>query len=460
LAALPSGGARVEVRRALAQALLKGVHDVDTRCFITHRRHHPLSLAMAAAWAAVAIPAASSQGAESGHSTLRLSLEDAVGRAQREAPEALIAEAQVGEAAATRVGAGLRLPSNPRLNLDGRLGLFAGESGALGFASSVEALFEVSDAPGARLREAERRIEAARAQGDVARLEARVEAASAYVGAQLAGLRIEQARQGLALAERLVSAAAERGRAGAGTDIEITSAEIERAERRAEVHAGEAERLRHETDLRRLLGVEPEATLELTSAVAEPSVLPALPALLAAARGHFPELSASDARLTVLQAEEARLAVEAWPKVGALAGIDASPASPKFGLLGMSVELPFFQRNQRPRAMVRAQRRTETTRRSALERQVRLALSGAAAVHAAHLAELEALRAQGLPAASRRVALVEQGWRAGRFDVFRVTAAAQDLVRLQAKHAEVLGRIWQARLLIEQLTGGLQHVNN
>ncbi len=430
---------------------------MGNRRFITHQ----LRLALAgAASITLCIAGHPSRSAESHHGTLRLSFDEALRRAQREAPAALIAEAEVGEAAATRVGAGLRLPSNPRLNLDGRMGLVGGEGGALGFASSLEAPFEVSGAPGARLREAERRVEAARAQGDVVRLDARVDAASAYVGAQLAGLRIEQARQGLALAERLLSAAAERGRAGAGTDIEITSAEVERAERRAELHAGEAERLRHETELRRLLGVEPDAVLELTSAVVEPQALPALPALLAAARGHFPAFLASDARLHVFEAEDARLAAEAWPKVGAVAGIDASPASPKFGLLGMSIELPFFQRNQRPRAIARAQRRTETVRRAALERQVRLALSGAVAVHAVRLSELEALRAQGLPAASRRVALVEQGWRAGRFDVFRVTAAAQDLVRLQAKHAEVLGRIWQARLLIEQLTGGLQHVHD
>jgi outer membrane protein, heavy metal efflux system len=383
-----------------------------------------------------------------------LSLGDVERRAHENAPEIRIAEAGLGEVRAARVGADVRLPTNPRLSFDGRVGVDGGARGERGFASTLEVMFEVGDVPGARVREVEQRTEVARAGLAAARLAARLRAVEAYVGTKLSELRIQHAKVGLELAQRLVAAAQERVRAGAGTDIDVTSAQIEVAERTAEVDASEAERRRHEAILRRLLGLALDRPLLLTTSIEAPPPPEAPGTLLERALAQRPDLAALHAELALVRASDERLRKEAWPKVGAFAAVDASPASPAFGVLGMSVELPFAQRNQGPRAVLAARRQTILARLEALKRFVESEVVASLEVYRLRLHELEVLSRQGLPAARLRVDLVEKGWLGGRFDVFRMTAAAQDLVRLRARHVEVLQGIWGERMALQRLTGG------
>jgi outer membrane protein TolC len=59
-----------------------------------------------------------------------------------------------------------------------------------------------------------------------------------------------------------------------------------------------------------------------------------------------------------------------------------------------------------------------------------------------------------MPAAERAFALIERGWKAGRFDVFRLTAAARDVVRVRAQHLDVLEAAWLARVELDRASGG------
>jgi hypothetical protein len=132
-----------------------------------------------------------------GQGELQLSLLEAERRANEAAPALKIGEARVAEALATRVGAGIRLPSNPRLSIDGRAGWQGEGRGESGFASSLDLVFEVADAAGARLAEADERTRLAGAELIVARLQARLQAVEAYVGSKLAELRIGYAREAM-----------------------------------------------------------------------------------------------------------------------------------------------------------------------------------------------------------------------------------------------------------------------
>lgn len=383
-----------------------------------------------------------------------LSLEEAQARAAKLAPEARLAAGRVREAAATRVGAGVILPVNPTVSVDARPGLDRNTRGELGVAGAVDFTFEVGGGPGARERESDARTRAATADGGVATLEARLAAEQAYVAERIASLRIVHAQEAIELGERVLAAALERATAGAGSDIDVTSARSELAEFRAELHAAEAERRKSEMELRYLIAVPASAPLQLSTAIDKPESTASIEALVKRSRDQLPDLVAIRARLGLLAAADERLQKEAFPKLGARLGIDASPASPVYGIAGVMVELPFAQRNQGPRAVVAAERETELDRYDFTAGRLDLALRAIHGAYAAHLEELAVLTSDGLPAAEEHLRLVETGWRAGRFDIFRLTTAAQSLVRLRAARVGVLERIWRQRMLLERWTGG------
>src|SRR4029079_1450421 len=96
-----------------------------------------------------------------------------------------------------------------------------------------------------------------------------------------------------------------------------------------------------------------------------------------------------------------------------------------------------------PRAAVEEARATEADRQ---ELQARRILREVSAVHAAYesrRAELKLTDGTTVPAAERTLELVEAGWLAGRFDVFRVAAAARDVARVRASRLHPLEAAWR-----------------
>ena len=135
-------------------------------------------------------------------------------------------------------------------------------------------------------------------------------------------------------------------------------------------------------------------------------------------------------------------------------GVDASPANPTFGILGLSIELPVAQRNSGPRALTEAARGTEMERQ---ELQARRILREVSALHAAYesrRAELKLIETTSVPAAERTLELVEVGWLAGRFDMFRVATAARDVARIRSARLDALEGAWMARIALDRAAGG------
>jgi cobalt-zinc-cadmium efflux system outer membrane protein len=385
---------------------------------------------------------------------LALSLADAFALAEKIAPELRLADGRVREAEATKVGAHIRLPTNPRLSVEARPGLDRESRGQLGYASSLDFLFELGDVPGSRLREAGARVDLARAESALHKWEVFARVLRLYTGTHLNALRIEQATQAITIAERILAATQDRLAAGAGSDIEVTSARIELTNQRTELLRARSDRTRFEMDLRQLLGLSATPALQLTSAVEKPGTVPGIETLVAYALARRPDFVVMQARLSLLATSDERLRREARPKLGLAAGLDASPLSPMFGILGMSIELPLAQRNQGPRAVVAAQRYTENLRLELERRRVELELRASLAAYESRLAELDILTQDGIPAAERRLELVETGWRSGRFDIFRLTSAAHELVQMKATRLSLLEQIWSERAILIILTGG------
>ena len=66
----------------------------------------------------------------------------------------------------------------------------------------------------------------------------------------------------------------------------------------------------------------------------------------------------------------------------------------------------------------------------------------------------EILTLEGLPAAERTLSFAEAGFQAGRFDVFRLLAAARDSLRVRARRIDAIETAWVARIELERAVGG------
>jgi outer membrane protein TolC len=391
--------------------------------------------------------------AEEAPERFRLSLTEAISRARESAPDVVLAKRTVTEAQASRVGAGVFLPVNPKVGFDVRPGVTRDAGTKPGFGLNAEAQFEVSNAAGARVREADRRTEIARAELSGAVLQARSRAWSAYVLAQIANLRVTQADEEIAIGLRVLNASQERVKAGAAGDIDVAAVESELAELRARRELVAADRKRALMELRQTLDLPADAALELTTPVDALDAPVALTRAVELAMKSRPELAVAQARVAYQETIDERLAREAAPKLGVYGGLDAAPASPIFGLVGLNFEIPVAQRNQGPRAIAQAMKETELDRLVLEKRRIEREVNIAHQNYESRLNQLKVLAEQAVPAAERTLRLVETGWTAGRFDVFRVTTAARDLARIRRQRLETLMEAWADRIALERAVG-------
>lgn len=384
---------------------------------------------------------------------LSLSLPDALTRARADGPEVTRARFAAREADAKRVGAGLVVPVNPRLAVDARP-LISGGSGSLGYGATLDFLFDVGGAPRARVREAARWSAVAQAELAMSRTSARVRALSSYVSAQIAELRIVEADAALVVARRVLDATQRRVNAGAGSELDAASAQLQVAELEAVRMAFERARATSLMDLRDALDLESDVPLTLTSSVLELPQVDELSALLQRALTEHPELKAIQARVALFSATEERLRKEVFPRVGFYAGVDSAPLSPTYGVLGLSVELPVAQRNQGLRAQSARARESAEADLALEARLLRRAVLAALGSYESSRRELERLSTEAVPAAERTLSFAEAGFQAGRFDVFRLLAAARDSLRVRANRIDAIEAAWFARIELERAVGG------
>ena len=416
-----------------------------------------MRLVLAALSAAIAVALVSVTGvARAQDDALPLSLPETLVRADREAPEVTRARRAVRESEARRIGAGVIMPVNPRLSVDARPPLTGAFPSGVGYSASVDFLFEVSGAGGARIREAAHHTEVARADLAVQRLHARADAWTAYLHVQVSDQRIALAQSAEHIAVGVLDASRKRAAAGAAGDIEPSTATLELALVRAMLASVLREREVRIMELRETLDLEATRPIELTTALPDPPNIEDKDAAVATALTSRPELGVIRSRVSLLDVSDERLAKEAFPKTGFYVGVDSSPSSVPFGIVGVSVELPVAQRNQGPRAMVAESRASELVGLSLSSRRIAREVLATRAAYSARVAELKVLDDDAVPAAERTFQLVEQGWRAGRLDIFRVSSAARDLASVRDRRLSVLEAAWTERIALAGAMGVVQ----
>jgi len=271
---------------------------------------------------------------------------------------------------------------------------------------------------------------------------------------RVAETRIEETKALVGIAERILRASKQRGAAGASGDIEESLATTDLGQLRASIESAARQREEHLSTLRDVLDLPSSQAVTLTTPLEDPPPPPERETLLRRAIELRPELVQIRARLAYLDARYERLGRERFPKIGTYFGVDASPANPMFGIVGLSVELPFAQRNQGPRAVNEAQRATEMDRQELQGRRILREVTALYTAYESRRAELKLIEATSVPAAVRTLELVEVGWLAGRFDMFRVATAARDVARVRASRLEALEGAWVARVALDRAVGG------
>jgi cobalt-zinc-cadmium efflux system outer membrane protein len=401
----------------------------------------------------------SALGAE-GSAVLRLSLDDALQRVDDQNPIVQMARRERLVVAAGRVGAGVRMPYNPvaSTTLGHRWDSSASNPQSQGFewAVRVEQPVEIGGQRAARLSEVDRAIQAALARERLARVEARARVRAAYITALVTQAQVEAAKRQEELANRVYESAKARVAAGAASDVETHLAEVERGRVRHDRVEAELSVAESINQVRLLLGIPVTTDLELTTALGEPQVdVAPVPALLEMAMARREELKALAATRSQLDAAIVRLRRELIPTLAF--GVDVMQQQPGQTYVGgaLAFALPFFQRNQGPIAQARAEiDRTDFEQRwTVAQVQADVALSFRTVQ--ARQEESRLWTERILPSAEANVDLVTQGWRAGKFDLFRVIQVNREAGEARRRQLGVLGLLWHAVIDLDRATGVL-----
>ena len=411
------------------------------------------ALARAAPFAAEAEKSAAPPAPRPGVS---LSLDEALARAEADNGLLRRARAERATVAARRVGAQLLLPANPVAAFSaGPRHEDAGgmRSEGVSYAGHLEQAIEIAGQRGTRREEVARQVDVAVAREAVVRAEVRARVRAAYVGAQIAELQIRAAEKRVALVQQLVAGVRARVEGGAASDVDLELARVE--EGRATRERIQAELLRSLAlaDLRVLLGLPPEQPLALAAEIPRPRSTDRLAGLLGRARRQRSELKVLAASHEAIDASVVRLRREAIPSPALFVDLQRDLPGQLYVGAGIALPLPVWRRNQGELAVARAERERLDVEAAAVEREIDAEVARAYAAVAANRQIVDTVERQVLPAAESAVSLITEGWRAGKFDLFRVIAASREAGDARRHQLESLGVLWEATIALDRATG-------
>ena len=268
------------------------------------------------------------------------------------------------------------------------------------------------------------------------------------MGALLAQSASESARRREELCRRLYDSARARVQAGAASDIELHLAEVERGRLESDRIEAELAVTDARAELARLVGDVDELSTPLALPEAE------LPNdLLDRARRQRADLLALDEQKSALDAQIARFRREAIPSPTLFLDVATSQPGQIYYGGGIAVPIPIWQRNQGPIAVARAAKDAVGVERELLDREIALEVARAERTTRARQKEADLWRRTIVPAAEANLELIEQGWRAGKLDLFRVITAAREAGEARRTELDRLGAFWQSLIELNRATG-------
>ncbi|MXO75963.1 TolC family protein [Altererythrobacter aerius] len=358
-----------------------------------------------------------------------LSLEEALSRsglsegaAETQSNPRIVGPRADTEAAQALVGQA-RLRPNPELSFEveniAGSGAFSGLS-ATEYTLSVGQRLELGGKRSARVQAAEAQAQLANVRADLAEAELGFLVRERYVVAAAAASRVELA---LDIVERNVELARIAGvlvEVGREPPLRGLRAQAALAEARAELQAAEAASLAARTALAALWsdeGAPPVVPSDFPDIVPPSTVLVSTTGL---------QLQAARAESRAAEAEIDRERSLRVPDPVVSAGVRRfEETNDNAFLVGVSIPLPFANRNQGNIAAAEARLRAANAREAIALADFEQAVTRARAQYLAAEARVETLSATSLPQAEEALRLVRIGYRNGRFPLIEVLSAAE-----------------------------------
>jgi outer membrane protein, heavy metal efflux system len=384
-----------------------------------------------------------------------LTLEDALARAEAASPLVRRARAERQAVAARDVGASVLLPSNPVV-MGGAGPRREDDIGARGlqYFAHVEQTFEIGGQRSARRAVVSHALHTAELREQVARAETRARVRAAYVGVQLSLARVETASQREALVTKLLDAVRARVAGGASSNVDLELARLERgraARERVDASLAAADAAAR---LRLLLAMPPAHPFLLpATAIAPPVRTNNLPDLIGRARAQRAELAALVSGREEIDADIVRLKREIIPSPTLFVELQRDLPGQYFLGGGMALPLPIWRRQQGELALARAERVRVDEELTLVDRDVALEVELAYQAEAAQREMSQLLDKDVLPAADAAVTLMTEGWRAGKFDLFRLLQTSRDASEAKRLYLETLGHLWESTIALDRAVG-------
>lgn len=358
-----------------------------------------------------------------------LSLEEALDRtgvsgeaAESEPNLRMVAPRAETDAAGSLVGQA-RLRPNPEVSLEfeniAGSGAFSGLS-ATEYTLAVDQRIELGGKRGARVGAAQAQARLANLRADLAYAELGFLVRDHYVAAVAAASRVELARDVVERNGELARIAGVLVEVGREPPLRALRAEAALAEARAELQAAEAASLAARTALASLWGDQGAPPLVSSDF---PEIEPP-GAVMASARGL--QLQVARAESTAAAAEIERERSLRIPDPVVSAGVRRfEESNDNAFLVGVSIPLPFSNRNQGNIAAAEARLRAANAREAVALADFEQAVTRARSRYLAAEARVETLSTRSLPQADEALRLVRIGYSNGRFPLIEVLSAAE-----------------------------------
>lgn len=359
----------------------------------------------------------------------RFSLADALRRAdvitglEQAAPNPRIAGPRAQADAARALVGQARLRPNPEVSLEveniAGSGAFSGLS-ATEYTLSIGQRLELGDKRGTRVRAAQAGANLADLRADLANVDLAFLVRERYLAATAAAARVELARDVVTRNEELARIAGLLVEVGREPPLRALRAEAALAEARAELEAADAASVAARTALASLWGEQSNPpTVPASFPVIDPPGL-----LLAATDGLALKVARAESRVAAAEIARERSLRVPDPVVSGGVRRFAESNDNAF-LVGVSIPLPFSNRNQGNIAAAEAEFRAASAREAVALADFEQAVTRARAQFLAAEMRVETLSATSLPQAEEALRLVRIGYRNGRFPLIEVLSAAE-----------------------------------
>jgi len=384
-----------------------------------------------------------------------ISLRDAVRQALRNSPE-LKAFAWSAESALARVRQAALWP-NPEIELERENFGGSGDFSGTGRAEDTLAVAQLLPLGG----DIKHRRHLAKAESDLAswdyhaaRLRVVLDTSRRYITALATTRRLDLARRELEVTRKLESITEKRIEFGDTSPVERARVAVPVVAAELELTRAELAHVAARQRLALAWGERDLADIRLTGTLDTLAPLPAASALVATVN-NSPDVARWAAEISAREASAKLIRAEAIPDPVLRVGIKRNQRTDDHGLIvGISLPLPIFDRNQGARSAARAAENAAEENRRAAELRIESALSSAYFSLAVAHAESSALRERALPAAREAYEATLSAFSAGQLPYLDVLDASRSLLEMERRQVEALVTYQNAKAELTALLGG------